>query len=75
MHDLDAAVVAIVFLQLGFDLRRVADEEKLVDLRILAQRQDCAADEVRRPEIATHGVQSDFHRVANLRFSVGECKV
>ena len=74
MHDLDSAVVAFVLLQLGFDLRGVADEEEFVDLRIFAQRHDCAADEVRRPEIAAHGVQSDFHRGANLRFSVLECK-
>ena len=74
MNDLDAAIVAAMLLQFGLDLRGVADEEKFVDLRILAQRQDRAADEIRRPEIATHGVQSDFHRVGNLRFSVGECK-
>ena len=74
MNDLDPAIVAVVFLQFGLDLRRVADEEEFVDLRIFAQRQDCAADEIWRPEIATHGVQSDFHRGANLRFSAGECK-
>jgi hypothetical protein len=74
MHDLDPAVVAIVFLQLALDLRGVANEEKLIDLGILAQRLDCAADQIWWPEIATHGVQSDSHRVANLRFSIGECK-
>ena len=52
----------------------VADEEEFVDLWIFAQRHDCTADEVRRPEIAAHGVQSDLHRGANLRFSAIECK-
>ena len=74
MHDLDAAVVAAVFLQLGFDLRGVADEKEFVDLRIFAQRQDRAADEIRRPEIAAHGVQSDFHRGAICDFQGVECK-
>ncbi len=74
MHNLDSPIVAIVLFQLGFNLGRVADEKKFVDLRILAQRQDCTADQVRRPKIATHGVQSDFHRGANLRFSAIECK-
>ena len=36
MHDLDAAVVAVVLFQLRLDLRRVADEKELVDLRIFA---------------------------------------
>ena len=74
MHDLDPAIVAFVLLQLGFDLRGVADEKEFVDLRIFAQCQDRAADEIWWPEIAAHGVQSDFHRGANLRFSVLECK-
>ena len=74
MNNFDPAIVAALFLQFGLDLARVADEEEFVDLPIFAQRQDCAADEVWRPEIATHGVQSDFHRGANLRFSAGECK-
>ena len=44
MHNLDSPVVAIVLFQLGFNLCRVADEKELVDLRILAQRQDSTAD-------------------------------
>ena len=52
----------------------VADEKEFVDVRIFAQRHDRAADEIRWPEIAAHGIQSDFHRGANLRFSVRECK-
>ena len=47
---------------------------RVCDLRILAQRHDRAADEIGRPKIATHGVQSDFHRVRNLRTFGGECK-
>ena len=53
----------------------VADEEKFVDLRILAQGEDRAANQIRRPEIAAHGVESDLHRGANVRFSARECKM
>jgi hypothetical protein len=43
MDDLDPAIVAVLLLQLGLDLGRVADEEEFVDLPILAQRQDGTA--------------------------------
>jgi hypothetical protein len=56
----------MIFLQLGLDLGRIANEEEFVDLRILPQSEDRAADEIRRPEVAAHGVESDFHREANL---------
>ena len=75
VDDLDPAIVAVKLFEFRFDLRRVADEKEFADMGILVQRQDCAADEIRRPEIATHGVQSDFHRSANLRPSGGECKI
>ena len=74
VDDFDPAVVAAVLLQFGFDLRRVADEKEFVDVRILAQRHDRAADKIRRTKIATHGIQRDFHRVGNLRISACECK-
>jgi hypothetical protein len=74
MDGFDASVVALVFLELGLDLRRVADEEKLFDLRVIAQRHDCAPDKIWWPEIAAHGVESDFHRGGSLRVSRAECK-
>ena len=75
VDDLDAAVVAAVLLQFRLDLRRVADEKELVDVRILLQRHDRAADNIRRAEIAAHGIQCDFHRSGILRISGRECKI
>ena len=61
------AIVAVVFLQLAFDFRRVADEKKLVDVRIFAQRHDGAGHEIRRPKIAAHRIQCDLHWWETLR--------
>jgi hypothetical protein len=41
---------------------------------VFAQRHDSAANKIWWPEIAAHGVQSDFHRGANVRVSARECK-
>ena len=81
MHDFDPAVGAAMFLEFRFDLRRVAHEKKPGDVRIGAQRHNCAGNKVRRTKIATHGVKRDSHRVgkfANLpqrmqneKFNVG----
>src|SRR5207302_565985 len=75
MHDGDSAVVALVFLELCFDLLRVANEEKLFDVRILAQRHDCSGDKIRRPEIAAHRIQGDLHGIEILRALAALCKM
>src|SRR5438445_3915032 len=74
MHDVDPAVVAFVFLELGFDLLRIANQKKLFDVRILAQRHDCSGDKIRRPEIAAHRIQGDLHEIEILRALTVLCK-
>ena len=64
----------VMFLQLGFNLRRIADQKKFLEVRILAQRHDGAANHIRRTKIAAHGVECDFHRRRTLRSSFAECK-
>jgi len=74
MDDLDTAIVASKFFELCFDPPRVADKIKLRDVRVIAQRHDRSTDDVTWAEIAAHGIQCDFHRTVNLRFSIRECK-
>src|ERR1041385_2673984 len=63
----DPPVVATMLLQLGLDLGRVANEVELGDARILLESHHRSAHDILRAEIATHGVQSDFHRSWILR--------
>src|SRR6266404_1353212 len=63
-----------MFPQLAFDLGRVADEIKLVDLMIVAQRHHGASHEVRRAEIAAHRIQGDLHWWETLRTKASDCK-
>src|SRR5438128_12425848 len=44
-------------------------------MRILSQRHNRTADNIWRAEIASHGIQRDFHRSAILRTSGPECKI
>ena len=57
VDDLDAAVVATVLLQLLLDLRRVADEEQLIDVRIFPQRHA-----PRRPRYSAARNRRPWHR-------------
>src|SRR5438105_10012451 len=75
MDDVDLAVVAILFLQLGLDLRCVADEKKLADVRIFAQRHHRAGYKVGRTEIAAHRIQGDLHADEILRSLAALCKM
>src|SRR6266478_1690440 len=63
-----------MFPQLAFDLGRVADEIKLVDLMIVAQRHHGASHEARRAEIAAHRIQGDLHWWETLRTKASDCK-
>src|SRR5439155_16259464 len=71
----DLAVVAILFLQLGLDLRCVADEKKFTDVRIFAQRHHCSGYKVGRSEIAAHRIQGDLHADEILRSLAALCKM
>jgi hypothetical protein len=64
-----------MLLEFRLDLGGIADEKQLPDVRILLQRQDGSAHNIGRAEIATHGVESDFHRSGILRGSGNECKI
>ena len=61
-----ATIVAAVLLQFASICARIADQKKLFDARIFAQRHDRAGDQIWRTEIAAHGVECDFHRSGNL---------
>src|SRR6266446_5332739 len=63
-----------MFPQLAFDLGRVADEIKLVDLMIVVQRHHGASYEIRRAEIAAHRIQGDLHWWETLRTKASDCK-
>jgi hypothetical protein len=75
VKNFDPAVVAAVLFEFGFDLGRVAHEVKLIDARVFPQREHGSAHNVRRAEIAAHGIESDFHRSTILRTSGRECKI
>jgi hypothetical protein len=75
VNNLDATVVALVLLEFRLNLGRVAYEKQFPDVGILFERHDGSADDIGRPEIAAHGIQSDFHGSVILRRSEGECKI
>jgi hypothetical protein len=64
-----------VLFEFGLDLGSVADKEKLIDARVFPQREHGSAHDMRRTEIAAHGIESDFHRSRILRTSRRECKI
>src|SRR5438105_4545136 len=74
MSDLDAAIVTVELLQLFLDLGRISHEIKFLDVAVFLQGHDRAADNIRRPKIAAHGIQCDFHRSGILRPSFKESK-
>ena len=74
MGDLDPVIVAAVLLEFCFDLCRVADEKKFIDVPVLTQRHDGASDEVRRAKVTAHRIQGDLHRCEILQTRAADCK-
>jgi hypothetical protein len=68
VNDLNAVVVAMLFFQLGFDLRRVANEKKLSDVTVFAQGKNRSPNQVRRTKVAPHRIERDFHASQKFAF-------
>src|ERR1041384_2688619 len=75
MDDLDPRIVTLMFAQLVFDLGRIADQIKLVDLFVIAQRHNGASNEVRRAKITAHRVEGDLHWCETLRILAANCNL
>ncbi len=64
-----------VFLQLGFDLRGVADEKKFADVRIFAQRHHCTGTRFGGPKSPPMASKAIFIEAQTLRISAAHCKM
>lgn len=61
VDDLDAAIVAAVFLELRFDARPVTGQVKLGDARLFCKCEHRAVDNIARRVIASHRIKRNFH--------------
>src|SRR6266550_8448696 len=63
-----------MFAQLVFDLGRVSDQIKLVDLFVITQRHNGAGNEGKRTKVTAHRGEGDLHQSETLLGKTVDCK-